>query len=349
MGKLVGKVLIPDAVDVANAILLGGDANLYRSAADVLKTDDALVVSTFEAIGQAAINANQRLTVNHALTDATAGQYGIRALLSHTQGAANAQGMYALVGEATILGSGGTTGIIVGLTGQLTYNNSGVGTNINGQQALVTQGALSGGISTARGSYYRIDNNHATNPIATALGLVVANNIGTGPITNNYGMQIGAMTATALAVGIDIGAVVGATTSYGLSVAEPGGAGTRRAINLPSTSGSPAGGITFGGDTTLYRTGTDTLATDDNFRSVGGTISVVVGVEPNPRVRMSKDAGGTDLGGLLLGPGGATAPDVNMYRSAANKLKTDDSLDVALDLTQRGQPVSNRAFAMAVA
>src|SRR4051794_4521277 len=48
------------------------------------------------------------------------------------------------------------------------------------------------------------------------------------------------------------------------------------------------------------------------------------------------------------GPGGATIPDTNLYRPSAHKLKTDDSLDVALDLTQRGQPVSNRAFAMAV-
>jgi hypothetical protein len=48
------------------------------------------------------------------------------------------------------------------------------------------------------------------------------------------------------------------------------------------------------------------------------------------------------------GPGGTTVPDTNLYRPSAHKLKTDDSLDVALDLTQRGQPVANRAFAMAV-
>jgi hypothetical protein len=33
--------------------------------------------------------------------------------------------------------------------------------------------------------------------------------------------------------------------------------------------------------------------------------------------------------GILMGAGGATAPDVNLYRSAANVLKTDDTLDAA--------------------
>lgn len=38
---------------------------------------------------------------------------------------------------------------------------------------------------------------------------------------------------------------------------------------------------------------------------------------------------------LLLGAGGATAPDVNLYRSAANVLKTDDAFE-ALSLTVSG-------------
>ncbi|MBI3311899.1 MAG: hypothetical protein HYZ88_00005, partial [Candidatus Omnitrophica bacterium] len=39
-----GPVNFPNATTAADALILGGDANLYRSAADVLKTDDALVV-----------------------------------------------------------------------------------------------------------------------------------------------------------------------------------------------------------------------------------------------------------------------------------------------------------------
>lgn len=38
-------------------------------------------------------------------------------------------------------------------------------------------------------------------------------------------------------------------------------------------------------------------------------------------------------GMLWLGPGGSTAPDVNLYRSAVNTLKTDDSLVVGMDFT----------------
>ena len=313
-------------------------------------------------IGQAAVVAAEKLAVRSTLVDVVSGsQYGARAYLSNAHAAASALNMYGLQGEIMVTGAGGDTGIIVGLVGVTTYNAAGSGSNINGQQALVAQGTSGGGISTARGSYFRIDNNHATNPIATALGLVVANNIGAGPITNNYGMDIQALAATAIAVG--------------LRVAEPSAGTTRRAVDLPSTSGLPSGGITLGNDTVVYRSAANTLATDDFvtiiptgtpggsgevlslgagaaladpvFLRAGGrarfghqagivrvddggtskTFGLYLGaannlvMAMNPSGQMSLPAQGS-LGGLTIGG------DTNLYRKSADLLKTDDALEV---------------------
>jgi len=45
MPKVLGKLLIPDAGSVAQSILLSGDTNLFRYAADHLATDDLLGAS----------------------------------------------------------------------------------------------------------------------------------------------------------------------------------------------------------------------------------------------------------------------------------------------------------------
>lgn len=360
--KLLGQVQAPDAASSALAMLLGLDVVLYRSAADVLKTDDSLVVSNFAAIGQAALQANERARITAALTDAATTQYGARAVLSNNHAAAAAIGMYGLQGEITITGTGDDTGIIVGLVGLTNYNAAGIGSNINGQQALVAMGAAAGGISTARGSYFRIDNNHATNAIVNANGLVVASNIGVGPITNNYGMLIQAISGVSVAVG--------------LQISEPANGTIKRALDLPGTSGNPSGGITFGGDVELYRRVANVLATNDALQvqptgtpvtadmlniAAGAALADSVYALFAGRARFGHSNGsvmitdnGTskslriELGAagnlvaslttagvlalpLAVGPSGALliGGDANLYRSAADKLKTDDALDVA--------------------
>ena len=55
-------------------------------------------------------------------------------------------------------------------------------------------------------------------------------------------------------------------------------------------------------------------------------LSIRVADEANPRFRAYGDA---TLQGIELGTGGADAPDVNLYRSGANQLKTDDTLIVS--------------------
>jgi hypothetical protein len=109
---------------------------------------------------------------------------------------------------------------------------------------------------------------------------------------------------------------------------------------LIPTPGAVAG-ILLGGDANLYRASADTLATDDKL-SIGSalllypaTFGILSISTPgtNPLLRnflVSGDANATFTllgdGTMRWGVGGATAYDVNLYRYAADQLRTDDLL-----------------------
>jgi hypothetical protein len=109
---------------------------------------------------------------------------------------------------------------------------------------------------------------------------------------------------------------------------------------LIPTPGAVAG-ILLGGDANLYRASADTLATDDRL-SIGSalllypaTFGILSISTPgtNPLLRnflVSGDANATFTllgdGTMRWGVGGATAYDVNLYRYAADQLRTDDLL-----------------------
>lgn len=57
-----GPVNFPNATAAADALILGADANLYRSAADTLKTDDSLIVDS-------NLTVNGNTTLGNAYTD----------------------------------------------------------------------------------------------------------------------------------------------------------------------------------------------------------------------------------------------------------------------------------------
>lgn len=85
-----------------------------------------------------------------------------------------------------------------------------------------------------------------------------------GTYTNLFGLYINSQTRGA--------------TNIGLLIAEPsGGATANYALQLSGTSGNASSGITFGTDTTLYRSAANTLKTDDNFVAnniaAGATVS----------------------------------------------------------------------------
>ena len=65
-----GPVNLPSATSAVDALVLGTDANLYRSAADTLKTDDALIVDGNLTVngGSTSINSST-ITLGDASTD----------------------------------------------------------------------------------------------------------------------------------------------------------------------------------------------------------------------------------------------------------------------------------------
>lgn len=92
-----------------------------------------------------------------------------------------------------------------------------------------------------------------------------------------------------------------------------------------------ANGLLFGGDTVLYSSATDTLRTDDEIdvrRAAVGNTAYQNRVTGDANARFVVMANGT----LNFG-GGSGSTDTNLYRSAANTLKTDDALVVLGDFT----------------
>lgn len=97
---------------------------------------------------------------------------------------------------------------------------------------------------------------------------------------------------------------------------------------------------TLAADTNLFRAAADLLKTDDTFQALraglglaptaGDTLGVVAGSSAALRVGAAAD-GTTAVAGVLFGLSG----DTNLYRSAANTLKTDDELRSAVEVIAR--------------
>jgi len=108
--------------------------------------------------------------------------------------------------------------------------------------------------------------------------------------------------------------------------------GTFDADRIPWTS-IPATGIVVGGDANLYRSAADFLKTDDSLETAGEVRSYG---NPALRVMQAGDTYGRlkidNNGNIYWGPGGGSDVDTSLYRSAANQLKTDDTLEVGGDI-----------------
>lgn len=139
--------------------------------------------------------------------------------------------------------------------------------------------------------------------VTTSMGMVIsavgttANNP-TGTITNAYGIQVqnaslgtGPLIVTTQ-VGVDVQAMTSGGTNIGIRIAK----GNTYTLQLSDTGGTAAGGVTFGTDTTLYRSAADTLKTDDTFIAGAGlTVASLSGVLKASAGVVSGGATTTDL------------------------------------------------------
>lgn len=267
-----------------------GDTNLYRSAADTLRTDDALVVSPTS-------NPAISLAVSPTITTNS-----VNARLINAAGTFN--------------GSGDGPG---GFATSPTFSPS---ASISTAYGFINTAKASPGagitITNMYAGFNRVDTGSTGGVLTNAYGLTIgAPSLGTVIPSSIVGAAINNQGAAGIssAVGLDISAQSGATSNIGLRI----GQASTYSLQLSGTGGTAASGITFGTDTNLYRSAANTLKTD----------SVLVA---NSGVFVNNTSGtavaGITSGGVLEFGTGLAARDTNLYRSASNTLKTDDSLIV---------------------
>lgn len=287
------------------------DTNLYRSGAGALKTDGSLVAGG----GLQSTNMGVGYLFNPA---ALSGSYPM---------------------GVTVVGDAGWR-FLMNTNGDHYWGPgtpAATDTNLyrNGANALQTDGAFTaGGVITGT-------SNIAAN--AGAAGQILLNSnaaiyFGSAADTYIYRSQAATLTTNGnLVVGVNM-----------LSVGDAYGQfGTAYQVRVGNVAGYA--GLLFGSaqDTNLYRAAANSLQTDDNFTSslnifatsfyataqVRATGAVVAYDGTANQVGVGTPAGGAAGPGLSFG----SANDTNIYRSAADILKTDDSFFVGAHLLVQNQ------------
>jgi hypothetical protein len=214
---------------------LSRDTNLYRSAANILKTDDSFEIASSAAVGT-SVASNVGLNVAKVFAAATTAEdYG--QLVSTTFAAAD---------------TGFKQGLRLDTVSSLA---SGTLANMMGVFALNTT-AGSGATTTNSYSYYARNDVLTGHTLQNAYGLYVNNGSAAGTMTNQYGVLVAPLTSGAS----DYGIAIGAADTQTLWVSN----------NADNTSA--AAGIAFGSsrDTNLYRSAANVLMTDDTLTVATG-------------------------------------------------------------------------------
>ena len=190
-------------------ITIGGDTNLYRSAADTLKTDDSLSVvgsitgqagitvsgsSNTLSLTSTAISGVNTMTSNNLTVSPASAPGSLTDFVSFTSNTtvgntnvnANSR-LFGIYGNTQNTVAGATLGSGYGVRGIITNSNTGSISNAYGVNGVI-QNSSTGTISTAYGLYAQ-----------------AAINSGGGTITNNYGIYVDPQTAGSSDVGIYMG------------------------------------------------------------------------------------------------------------------------------------------------
>ncbi|MEU6597842.1 hypothetical protein [Streptomyces flaveolus] len=103
-------------------------------------------------------------------------------------------------------------------------------------------------------------------------------------------------------------------------------------VEIPNSSGTYGGNFALAAGRQLNIGGSGSTATIAVVNSTAATDLISGRVTGDTQSRFILDTDGTHF----WGPGGTTAADTNLYRSAANALTTDDSLNVGINLSVAG-------------
>lgn len=257
-------------------ILLGGDVSLYRQAADVLRTDDAVWVNGRITVGEdpATYPGSAIRVSKYPSSDIQ--HLGANILVWNTSAYTRTNSCIGVLCDHYY---GATSNVSAGLFGGLfnmnvqAAKNTGTISNVAGGRFSMVWSAT----STATGdniaaAQFSLSSSSATANVTTAYGIKNNTSITSGfTITNLHGIYtIGPVAATSTITnynGLYIASPTSATitTHNGIYIEDLGIGTNRYAIYLAGTSGTARQGITWNGDVNLYRSAADTLKTDDSL------------------------------------------------------------------------------------
>ncbi len=290
-----GQVLIPDATAAASALVLGGDANLYRSAADVLKTDDNFLIAgnltvngTATVLSDTTINGTLHgvgaVTFDNILTVAGATQ--INSTLGVT-GAATLSSTLGVTGLATLSGGISTTTITAATsanpansvilvqntnatpTGNLLQLQAGASptnkftVDVSGNVVAVGTLGVTGATSLSTLS---------TSGLATLNSASITNNATVGgslDVTGNFNVNTNKFNVVAASGNTTVAGTLGVTGATSLSTLSTSGAATLNSASITN-------GVTVGGTATLNGSVSLGDAAADNVTVTGSVNSDII-------------------------------------------------------------------------
>lgn len=322
----------------SGGVVLGGDANLYRSSADVLKTDDSLVVG-----------------VNLTVSSITAGSVlfaGASGLVSQD----NSNLYWDDSNNFLSVGAGTSPAARVHIAGAVSSSAwDGFGIALSVRSATFTDTSSSGTvasnfISAFRGGTLAASSSTTYTDVAT---LAVTAPPGAGSnvaITRSWSLFLSSGSSSFLGDSIVIGDVAGSQWAHlslggNLSVSAWGTLGPMfhthpATFTDTSSSGTVASAVVSSHSVPTLAASSSTTFTDAANLYIAGPPTAGSNVVITNALALWVDSGTTRLDGALALPNatsGSTgivfSSDTNLYRSAADTLKTDDSLVVGASLT----------------
>ena len=295
------------------------NANLYRSSDNLLRTDDSFLVG-----GSLTVNSDAFVSGSLNLSS-TAGTFGI-----NFGSASNNANLYRTSDNLL------RTDDSFIVSGSLTVNsNAVVAGSLNLSSTAGTFG-ISFGSASSNANLYRTSNNLlrtddsfiVSGSLTVNSNAVVAGSLNLSSTAGTFGINFGSASNNANLyrtsdnlLRTDDSFLVGGSLTVNSNAVVSG------SLNLSSTVGTF--GISFGSasnNANLYRTSNNLLRTDDSFL-VGGSLTVNSDVVVAGSLNLSSTAG---TFGISFG---SASNNANLYRSAADTLKTDDGLIVSGSLT----------------
>lgn len=309
-GTISGILTVTGTLGSITTSASGNNLNFSRNGTNYITATDAagtLALGVAGSTGALTINANgtaafagnlavgtsaatnSTIIASKTYTDPGSVSTSVNSSITSNLSSANAQTVYGVSSNVAITGTGNSTGVVSAVNSNATFNSSGTGGNINAGTFYMVQGTSGGGITSGRGQYVQIQNNSTTTAIGTATGIEVATPvIAAGGITNYTGIKINPPTSGAV------------TTNYGIQIGLAAGATTNAAINLSDTTGALGGGILFGTDARIYRSGSGQLQVNGSLASnatlSGNVINATTNLQTNGVTRIDSSGNVTAAG-----------------------------------------------------